>query len=595
MAAHGSRPARADSRSAAREKPPVATKVPASLETAGVLDRIERSPLAAAILLSILTLLVLLPFAGKAVHIDDTLFLKAARQISEKPFDPYGFDVNWYGAVMRMSEVTKNPPLASYYMALAGWLMGWSEVSLHLAFLLPAVGAVLGTFFLARRLCGRAILAGFIALSAPVFVVSSTTLMCDTIMLALWVWAVLLWIEGLDRGDPLRLGGSAALVAASALTKYYGMTLIPLLVLYALLQKRRLGAWIAYLAIPVAVLAGYHGWSYSLYGRGLLSDAASYATERSVLGGNIHASRVMVGLAFAGGCVLPALFYAPRIWKRVGWIVGAVAAAVLGAVVGAGWLAGNGLNLPDGFRLPGAAQFALFSAGGMSLLALVVADLRRVRDAAAWLLAAWLAGTFVFASLVNWTVNGRSMLPIVPAAAVLLARRVEQAPWGRGLLRKLADLGPAILALTIALWVAWADTRLANSARTAAELLHERSRGQEGTLWFEGHWGFQHYMEAIGAHPIDVDASVFRPGDLVAVPLNNTNLFPIPEDRVASHERFDLPLDTWLTTMHADRAAGFYADVWGPLPFSFGAAPTETYLLLRLKAPPADAGATPPR
>ncbi|HEX9286350.1 MAG TPA: hypothetical protein VF999_03675, partial [Thermoanaerobaculia bacterium] len=49
-----------------------------------------------ALLLAVLTALFLLPFVGKAFHVDDTLFLKAARQIREHPFDFYGFSVNWY-------------------------------------------------------------------------------------------------------------------------------------------------------------------------------------------------------------------------------------------------------------------------------------------------------------------------------------------------------------------------------------------------------------------------------------------------------------------------------------------------------------------
>ena len=36
----------------------------------------------------------------------------------------------------------------------------------------------------------------------------------------------------------------------------------------------------------------------------------------------------------------------------------------------------------------------------------------------ALLLALWILGTCVFAALLNWTTNGRSILPLVPAAAI---------------------------------------------------------------------------------------------------------------------------------------------------------------------------------
>src|SRR5262245_21336654 len=86
----------------------------------------------------------LLLFVNKAYHIDDLLFLYAARQIQADPLNFYGFVVNWYGTAMPMWEVMQNPPLTAYYIALITALFGWGEPALHLAFLLPAVGARVG-------------------------------------------------------------------------------------------------------------------------------------------------------------------------------------------------------------------------------------------------------------------------------------------------------------------------------------------------------------------------------------------------------------------------------------------------------------------
>src|SRR6266853_953973 len=116
------------------------------------------------LLLAGLTVLCLAPFVGKAFHIDDPLFLWAAKQIQANPGNPYGFSVNWYGVAMPMSEVTKNPPLTSYYIAAVAAVAGWSERSLHLAFLLPAIVAILGTYLLAERMGRRPRLAGRCAL-----------------------------------------------------------------------------------------------------------------------------------------------------------------------------------------------------------------------------------------------------------------------------------------------------------------------------------------------------------------------------------------------------------------------------------------------
>jgi hypothetical protein len=59
-----------------------------------------------------IVIIVLVPFANKAFHIDDTLFIAAAKHIQANPTDFYGFNINWYGSEMPMAEVAKNPPLA---------------------------------------------------------------------------------------------------------------------------------------------------------------------------------------------------------------------------------------------------------------------------------------------------------------------------------------------------------------------------------------------------------------------------------------------------------------------------------------------------
>jgi 4-amino-4-deoxy-L-arabinose transferase-like glycosyltransferase len=148
----------------------------------------------------IITIVCLAPFVAKAFHIDDTLFLWAAKHIQTHPVDFYGFTANWYGTEMPMYSIQQNPPLVSYYIAIVALLFGWNEVVLHLAFLIPGVGLSLGTYYLARQLCQRPHLAALMAvLLTPVFLVlvSSTNVMCDVMMVAFYVWAVVLWLRGL--------------------------------------------------------------------------------------------------------------------------------------------------------------------------------------------------------------------------------------------------------------------------------------------------------------------------------------------------------------------------------------------------------------
>ena len=519
---------------------------------------------ASVLILTGVTLALLAPFAGKAFHMDDPLFVWAARHIQNDFADPYGFSVNWYGKIQPMWHVMKNPPLTSYYIALAAFVVGWSEWALHLAFLIPAIAASLGTFFLAKEFCSRPLEATLAAILTPVFLISSTTIMCDVMMLAFWVWAIYLWVRGMQTNRHGLLALAMLLVALSALTKYFGIALIPMLAIYSIASKKG-WSWVLHLLIPVAILAGYQSVTQSLYGHGLLSDAAQYGKYYQSATGVHTATQLASGLAFTGGCILLALFCAPLLWTRKGLAIGLAVAGL--AFIGFSLMPIGGLN-PYGAA---AVQFALMVSGGIGLLALAVADYIGRRDAGSLMLLLWVAGTFVFASVLNWSVNGRSILPMAPAAGILIIRRIDRLHPKKNLMRYMyLSLTAAMLA---SLLIGYADHQLAASARKAACQITE-SYGDSQDIWFEGHWGFQYYMELKGGKAIAFKTFNPATGDLLILPSNNdTYMEPsVPPIDILS---FEAPLR--LATMHPEVGAGFFAHVRGPLPFAIGDVPPEYY------------------
>jgi len=534
------------------------------------------------VLLTVLVLCCLTPFLGKAFHLDDTLFVWAGQQITKHPWDPYGFTVTWYATPQPMWDVTQNPPLAPYYIAAVAGILGWSEVALHAAFLLPALAAILGTYFLARRLTRLPLLAAAATLAAPGFLVSSTNVMCDTMMVAIWIFATLFWLDCLDRKRPVLLAISSLLIAICALTKYFGVALIPLLLIYSIARQRRLGSWIVYLLLPVAVLAAYQYWTKMLYGKGLLGGAAEYAQVYN----SVDPYKALVGLSFIGGCALPAFTFAPVIWSRVGVLFGGAAAALAGFLVGIGvWSIPQAVA--QGHRNVVSVQMALFIAGGVSALALAFTDWRRHRDVGSVLLLFWVLGTWVFASFVNWSVNARSVLPMIPAVGILLARRLETIGGHAGKLPLAKLVVPLVVSGAVSLWAAWADTSMANSARLAAQYVRDHWSKAGVNVSFEGHWGFQYYMQAYGFQPVNFGDFHVGNGDMVVIPRNSSYAEPesIPSQVVASRGILAFPIHTGLTTMSFARGAGFYSDTSGPLPYSFGPASSEVYTVLRLQIP----------
>jgi 4-amino-4-deoxy-L-arabinose transferase-like glycosyltransferase len=540
---------------------------------------IKRSLFNTAIIPAVITVFCLVPFANKAFHMDDPMYIWAAKHIQNNPVDFYGFTVNWDKTERPMAEVNKNPPLVSFYIALVAWLFGFSEIALHLAFLIPAVAVALGTYYLARLFCLQPVVAALAAVLTPVFLVSSTNIMSDTMMLAFWVWAMVLWIRGLKNNHWLFLLSAGVLLAICALTKYFGIALIPLLFIYSLAKKRKLGYWILFLSIPVIILTGYQWATHVLYGRGLLLDAASYATESRWGQGPILFSKGVTGLAFTGGCVITALFYAPLLWSRRILIDAIILTIMFILAVSLTEKTGS-FKVYELYSIPSWSfliQFGLMSMAGASILGLAGADFWKCRDADSLLLLLWVFGTVFFAAFINWTINARSILPMVPAVGILLIRRIDRRIEARQLKNIRLALWPLIPAAFVALLVCLADYTWAGTARDAAVALEKKYAQSRATVWFLGHWGFQYYMEAGDGRVMDLEKLKIEHGDIIILPLNNCYSRLPSKKSVRFAGVWAFTGFRRLATMNFSLGAGFYSDLWGPLPFATGRVTPDKY------------------
>ena len=518
----------------------------------------------------------LVPFLNKAFHIDDPLFLWMAQQVSQHPADPYGFSVNWYVSAKPIFSIMQNPPLNAYYMALAASFLGWTEPAMHGAFLIPAVAAVLGTIFLAHRLSGSPLLAALLVLFTPVFLVSATTVMCDVWLLALWVWSVDCWLRGLERHNRWLLLLASLLAAAAALTKYFGASIVPLLAVYTLIRERRLTSRLLFLLIPVAVIGTYEAMTKAKYGQGLFSNAMIYPWQGPVKAGKQLSGQFLTGLSFTGGCLFPALFYAPFLKSRKVIIGGIAIFLALLPLVYLG-IARGLTSRTDVIAIT--VEGALFATIGVGILALAVADLFQQKTADSLLLSLWVFGTFFFATMMNWSITSRTILPMAPAVVILLIRRFKNSAASNSL----ALWWPVLPAALVSLLVTAADYKLADTARLASRSFQNRFRNEPGTIWFEGHWGFQYYMEHWKAKPLDRTQRGIISGDVLIVPLSNSNVSPTPPVPTSGPpEQVDYP-QSLLATMSPGIRAGFYSSKWGSLPWVFSRVPPEQYLIFRVK------------
>jgi 4-amino-4-deoxy-L-arabinose transferase-like glycosyltransferase len=501
------------------------------------------------------------------------LFLWMGQQIAKHPADPYGFAVNWTTSPQPMWKAMQNPPLCSYYMAAIGSVFGWSELAMHLAFFLPAVAAVLGTFAVARRFCAQPLHAALLTLFTPAFLISATNVMCDVMLLALWIWSIECWLSGMERKQWGLLAISAALISAAALTKYFGISLVPLLAAYTIARDPRGASYLTFFIIPILALATFELWTRARYGIGLFSDAMSFSRTSTAMFRSSWLAQFLTGLSFIGGCLATAIFYLSFREQR-SWLI------ALGIVVSCLALFYFFVPLKPEYGLgPNSTlvwiEGGLFASLGAGILVLTLVDfMRRRRDAAFWLLFLWIVGTFSFATFFNWSITGRTILPLAPAVAILLVRRFESS---------VVRYWRVVPAAIISLLIAGSDYRQANSARDAAYRFRDRFQAELGTKWFQSHWGFQYYMQQWGAKALDAADSEITSGDVMIVPANNSAIVPTPLDRVFTPEEISFPTMSFVSTNGRGTGAAFYSSVRGPLPWAFDRAGAEIYYVARFR------------
>jgi hypothetical protein len=396
-------------------------------------------------------------------------------------------------------------------------------------------------------------------------------------------------MRGIDEKRIGLLMVACAFAALSALSKYFGITLIPLFAAYAIMRTRRPGWWLATLLIPIAMLASFEGYTKAKYDRGLIVDAMKYAARWRWTEGKAATkpsdaraaamrspvTKTLTSLAFAGGCCATVALIVLFTGRWPFAVIALVTASIVLALLL--WrkpfehiLGGPAVAAQPPFR----AQMVIYATLAVVMLAGLIGIWWRNRDAQTTTLLLWLCGALVFAGYINWTVNGRSILPMAPPAAILAARATATLRWRRATWGARAGLA---MGGAVAIAVCCADVSLARSSREAAERFRRRADSYAGRLWFQGHWGFQYYMQQFGFSPIDSRSSHLKYADVVFWPQNSTNKVHLPFEYLREIDYFKLELMPRVSTMDRTAGSGFYCDAWGPLPFAFGPVAAEEY------------------
>jgi len=541
-----------------------ATSTPSVAETRSPSTTTFQSHWLGALVVAVATAAALIPFLDRPVHIDDTVFLVIAEQILEDPLHPYNFDYNWDVRPRSMWETTQHPPLHSYLLALVGLAADMREGTLHLAYLGLAVGCALLMHSIARRMCSTPLVATLLSIATPAFLVSACTLMADVPLLFFWLLSVRAAIAYADTSRPRWIWLACLSATAAAMTKYFGIALVPLLVVYCIPRDHRSPGHLLALALPVLTL---FVWGvYAEEQSGIFHPLGAVTSSINLKMSFTGVLRTLAqSLSYLGATVFWPILLIPFAFRLRWWQWGG-AMLLAAAAVAIEWRAETAEPVSVGVDAWILSSFAVASLGGAVLLVVCASSWLSQIDSDSSLLGLWFFGTMAFVAFCNWTVNARVILPCVLPAAILTLRWLERldlpAPWAWW--PRAAFLPTFVVAFVVAL----ADERYAEANKTFAETTAAELIADGGRVLFTGHWGFQYYMERAGAMAIDHTGQIVKPGDYVVYPQFNCFAEPLTVP-VVKVDDVQFPNPLVIHTMSPDARAGFYTSGHACLPFFF--------------------------
>ncbi len=530
-------------------------------------------------------LIMTIPFINKAVHIDDTIYIYAAKQILLDPLRPYDFEINWMGVTTRAIDAIFHPPLLSYYFSLFIALLGESEPVLHGCLVVFPLLAAYSAYFLARRFTPYPLHATLLLIFAPPFFVGASSLMLDIPVLALVLAATALFIHGIDTADKKILNSAGVILGAAFLIKDWAALQFFFLGFYAFQRSQTKEALIA-LGLGGILAGGWIVFNSLVSGETLpfLSGGWAVKIEIPVL------EKMGSLISFLGGSTLILGCFSPRRKENLWLIFYFLLSCIFFAIHPKGEMGILSLIL-----------LFLFLLNGVIILARVLSsckDLRILKDPDNQFLLFWLITSIVFIILIVPYSAMRHILIFLMPLHLLLFRLLPLS--GRFQTSYYFNLS---FLFCLSLAVSLGDYHFSNTYRTYANTLYKKidssnndligkeenspgpDSGEKPAVWILTHWGFQYYMENRGAEILGVDnLDQIREGDwLVDTREAHKNFLPAEvKSRFQLVEEFHS--NHWWPVRIMNRAlgAGWYAQMWGPLPFSLGSnVEMETFSLYR--------------
>jgi hypothetical protein len=507
---------------------------------------------------AILTALVLcsvVPFAARAVYLDEHLYLHLAESAIKNDWRfPQDTPFIFFGTRVDNLAPHTHPPVGEYFLALMLKLFGgFEEIRFRLLWAVFSLIAVLGFYRLARHFTPEPLLVASFFAVAPAFFVLSPTLMMDIPMLAFFLWGLGFYLDNL-QGRSIWLLPASICFILSAGTGYTAMVPMACLFVWAATKKRPVRE-LGFLALaPVAVLA----WLVLMkihFGALPVIGVVRYFASHASFPGNL-----LPTFSFLGGVsLLPWAFLALVNVPRKPIVVGfSVVTAVL-------------LSFFHRWpTLPSRLWFVTLASSGIGLwIAFAFKAARRdsagSRPARGFLLL-WFPAILFFFLFSAEMVSARYILLSLPPLFLIIFNPIRRA----------AAVPVLALTLILSVLIAAGDYRFVNSYRDWVSRAIVPLQQQGFRIWSAAESGLRFYLEQRGIQTLDKLDIRPRGGDLI---VKQASFAYSLSDQLGSLlvplARIDLADAYPVRTFVAAAGAGFHDSHFGLVPFSFSRAPLD--------------------
>jgi len=524
-------------------------------------------------------LLTTLPFINRAFFVDDYYFVKMAQGILEHPLRPYDFradDAGKENLAWERGQAPRmvNPPLFHYYLAMVMKWGGSSEAVLRASLIPFSILALFSMYFLGKRFSPYPLSAAMLMALTPAYWLTSNSLLIDSMLIGVLLAGLWLFVAAHERRSPVLAWFGGLLLGLAMLVKYFGVIGIVLALVWVLLSRERRswapghGAFVAFALVQLI----WAFWNISTYGQSHLWATLPRGMSST---GLFLIDKVFMTASFLGGGAVFLLVAYALLLRRSELIAGSLFAM----------LAAMGVMLASplgGFTVSQSIQLTLWVGASAAFLIVVLLWGQSAKEKDQHFLLLWLGiGLVELIVVMPWTA-GRYMLCLLPALCWLLTRLLSERDWQRW--------GAGILGVTgcVGLLVANADYAQANTIRRLADVLTSDVRHQtsdvKGSYYLGDTFsGYEPYLKPLGWQAAFPNQT-FAKGDLLLIPrYRQSSWWRLPETlRLELVDAYDFQSPLLVRVMDIPGSAGWYASVWGSLPYVFTRDPLERFEIYRV-------------